>query len=98
MSLFPKRTKNKPQRTRSAQRIIKILFASFGLILFVLQASACGRKPDRLLEEAREDWRREDYKKAAALYERFLQQSGNSTNLQARYELADTYLLNLKDY
>jgi tetratricopeptide (TPR) repeat protein len=68
------------------------------VLLTVLLLSACQSKQEIFLARAREQWRQDNYKASAFLYEQFLKLPDNQSRLQARSELANTYYLNLRNY
>lgn len=77
---------------------MKNLLRTILLLCVSVVLCACGQKA-KLLNEARECWQQQNFQKAAALYERYLQeQKEGEARLDARLELANTYFINLHNY
>jgi tetratricopeptide (TPR) repeat protein len=71
----------------------------FAVIVCVLSIAACQRSDEQSLRAATEAWDSGDYKVAAEEYERYI--ASNPTgekSLEARFQLANIYYLNLKSY
>jgi tetratricopeptide (TPR) repeat protein len=81
----------------SVSSVTKNIMRAIPFILLLLLFS-CSPGPERLLEEAREQWHQKEYREAALCYERFLQQPKGMRHLEGRLELANTYYLNLRNY
>ena len=72
------------------------LFASLLLVSSLLLSGACKRNTEQALEHAREAWDSGDYGAAAEEYERYLERNPTGEkSLQARFQLANIYYLNL---
>lgn len=69
----------------------------FALLLMLASLPlACGRNAERGLEHAREAWDSGDYRAAAEEYESYLERNpAGEKSLQARFQLANVYYLNL---
>jgi tetratricopeptide (TPR) repeat protein len=66
------------------------------MIALLLPATACRRDTERGLEHAREAWDSGDYRVAAEEYESYLERNpAGEKSLQARFQLANIYYLNL---
>jgi tetratricopeptide (TPR) repeat protein len=76
----------------SPSRLLALLLMLASLLL----AGACGRDTERGLERARESWDSGDYGAAAGEYEGYLERNPTGEkSLQARFQLANVYYLNL---
>jgi tetratricopeptide (TPR) repeat protein len=72
------------------------LFALLLLLASLLLAGACKRNTEQALEHAREAWDSGDYRVAAEEYEAYLERNPTGEKaLQARFQLANIYYLNL---
>jgi tetratricopeptide (TPR) repeat protein len=69
------------------------------LLFSLLASAACQRSNEQSLRDAAEAWDSGDYKAAAEEYERYLSLSPTGEeSLEARFQLANIYYLNLKSY
>ncbi|HET9529852.1 MAG TPA: tetratricopeptide repeat protein, partial [Blastocatellia bacterium] len=70
-----------------------------GVMVFMLSGAACQRSNEQSLHAATEAWDSGDYKVAAEEYEQYLSLNpGGEKSLEARFQLANIYYLNLKSY
>ncbi|MBX7219682.1 MAG: tetratricopeptide repeat protein [Blastocatellia bacterium] len=77
------------------------IFFLFSFSLFLLVSACRSQVKTPSLEEARQAWDKDDFQKAARLYEAYLAEQSTGPADQrrtARFELANTYFYNLRDF
>jgi tetratricopeptide (TPR) repeat protein len=93
---------NRRTRISLARRLFAVARPALGVALLCWTASGCQTREAPRVELARQAWDRGEYVQAAHAYESLLADDGDPASPEercaARFELANTYYLNLRDY